>query len=98
MVTSRPPAPTTPAANATVLAAMILAGHKGQGSKRAAVRERFNEVSPHLGNTPAIARKSYVDPRMVLAFEQNMTIRPTGDLARVQRSVARLIGRVHAAE
>ncbi|GAA3438866.1 hypothetical protein GCM10018954_084850 [Kutzneria kofuensis] len=49
--------------NATVLAAVILAGRKGQGSKRTAVREMFKQVAHHLGNTPAIARKSYVDPR-----------------------------------
>ena len=84
--------------NATVLAAVILAGHKGQGGKRTAVREMFTEVSHHLGNTPAIARKSYVDPRVVQAFEQDMTIRPAEDLARVERSVARLIGRVHGGE
>ena len=80
--------------NGTVLAAVILAGRKGQGSKRTAVREMFKEVAHHLGNTPAIARKSYVDPRVVRAFEQDLTIRPSTDLERVERSVARLLGRI----
>jgi DNA topoisomerase IB len=80
--------------NATVLAAVILAGRKGQGSKRTALREMYREVSHHLGNTPAIARKSYVDPRVVRAFERDLTIRPSTDLERVERSVARLLGRV----
>jgi DNA topoisomerase IB len=80
--------------NATVLAAVILAGRKGQGSKRTAIREMFKQVSHHLGNTPAIARKSYVDPRVVRAFEQDLTIRPSENLERVERSVARLLGRV----
>jgi DNA topoisomerase-1 len=82
--------------NGTVLAAVILAGRKGQGSKRTAVREMFKEVAHHLGNTPAIARKSYVDPRVVRAFEQDRTIRPSADLERVERSVARLLSRVEA--
>jgi len=79
--------------NATVLAAVILAGRKGQGGKRTAVREMYKEVAHHLGNTPAIARKSYVDPRVVEAFEQGDTIRPSTDLDRVERAVARLLAR-----
>lgn len=79
--------------NGTVLAAVILAGRQRRGSKRTAVREMYKEVARHLGNTPAIARKSYVDPRVVEAFEQDRTIRPSVDLDRVERSVARLLGR-----
>ncbi|EWM10717.1 DNA topoisomerase IB [Kutzneria sp. 744] len=79
--------------NATVLAAVILAGRKGQGSKRVAVREMYEQVAHHLGNTPAITRKSYVDPRVVTAFEQDRAIRPSTDLDSVERSVARLLSR-----
>ncbi|MFI9383451.1 DNA topoisomerase IB [Kutzneria sp. NPDC052558] len=79
--------------NATVLAAVILAGRKGRGGKRVAIREMFKEVAAHLGNTPAIARKSYVDPRVVLAFERDRTIGPSTDLDRVERAVARLLAR-----
>ena len=34
----------------------------------------MKEVSEALGNTPAVARSSYVDPRVVRAYEQNDTI------------------------
>ena len=33
-------------------------------------------VSEELGNTPAVARGSYVDPRVVRAYENNVTIAP----------------------
>jgi DNA topoisomerase I len=39
------------------------------------------EVAEYLGNTPSIARKSYVDPRVVDLFEDGTTIRST--LARI---------------
>jgi DNA topoisomerase I len=52
----------------------------------------YREVSEHLGNTPAVARKSYVDPRLVDLFEHDVTIAPalgSGDLShtRVRESV-----------
>jgi len=34
----------------------------------------MREVSEQLGNTPAVARSSYVDPRVVQAYEMGMTI------------------------
>jgi DNA topoisomerase I len=34
----------------------------------------MKEVSEALGNTPAVARGSYVDPRVVVAYENNVTI------------------------
>lgn len=34
----------------------------------------FQEVSEALGNTPAVARSSYVDPRAVQAYEHGLTI------------------------
>jgi DNA topoisomerase IB len=36
----------------------------------------MREVSEFLGNTPALARSSYVDPRVVSAFEEERTIGP----------------------
>jgi len=33
-------------------------------------------VATELGNTAAVARASYVDPRVVTAFEAGRTIRP----------------------
>jgi DNA topoisomerase IB len=58
--------------NATVLAATALAvSAEALGSaasrKRAMVR-CFQEVSHYLGNTPAVCRSSYVDPRIVDRF------------------------------
>lgn len=34
----------------------------------------MRDVSEELGNTPAVARSSYVDPRVVAAYEKGMTI------------------------
>lgn len=34
----------------------------------------MKEVSAELGNTPAVARSSYVDPRVVTGYERGMTI------------------------
>jgi DNA topoisomerase IB len=39
-----------------------------QASGQRAVRQAIEDVAEHLGNTPAIARSSYVDPRLVEAF------------------------------
>ena len=34
----------------------------------------MKEVAEFLGNTPALARSAYVDPRVVDAFEEGQTI------------------------
>ena len=34
------------------------------------------EVSDYLGNTPAVARASYIDPRVVELYEKGTTIAP----------------------
>ena len=34
----------------------------------------MNEVSQYLGNTPAVCRSSYVDPRVVDLFEDGTTV------------------------
>jgi DNA topoisomerase IB len=34
----------------------------------------MKEVSSYLGNTPTLARSSYVDPRVVDAYEEGRTI------------------------
>ena len=36
----------------------------------------MKEVAEFLGNTPALARSSYVDPRVVDAYEEGRTIGP----------------------
>jgi DNA topoisomerase I len=62
---------------ATVLAAAILAGAPTPKSKRAGARViagMYREVAEHLGNTPAVVKKSYVDPRLVELFTRARTI------------------------
>jgi DNA topoisomerase IB len=66
--------------NATVLAAMALAvsgevaGTK-TGRKRAITRA-VDEVAHYLGNTPAVCRASYIDPRVFDAYRGGLIIRP----------------------
>jgi DNA topoisomerase I len=64
--------------HATVLAAAALAGTEEPGeskaSRKRAVSAAMKEVAEFLGNTPAQARASYVDPRVVDAYEERRTI------------------------
>lgn len=62
--------------HATVLAAVGLAVSKPAGQKKRAVARVMREVSEYLGNTPTVARASYVDPRVVEAYDQGRTIAP----------------------
>jgi DNA topoisomerase-1 len=100
--------------NATVLAAVTLAAGVAQGGVPSAERTRkrvinnaIKQVSEHLGNTPAVARASYVDPRVLERFADGRTVltalrRLPGDSAvpdltddatraAVERAVVRLI-------
>lgn len=65
----------------TVLAAVFLAtGDKdanGSTSRKRIVSASIREVAVYLGNTPAVARASYVDPRVVDRFEEGVTIAAT---------------------
>ena len=67
--------------HATVLAAAALAETDEPGeskaSRKRAVSGAMKEVAEFLGNTPAQARASYVDPRVVDAYEEGKTIRGT---------------------
>jgi DNA topoisomerase I len=65
----------------------------------------MKEVAEELGNTPAVARSSYVDPRVVQGYERGLTIapgvrraarakRPDERQAILERSTARLIRKV----
>ncbi len=64
---------------ATMLAAIALAvsgevaGSK-TGKKRAVARA-VKEVSHYLGNTPAVCRASYIDPRVIDAYQGGLIIR-----------------------
>jgi DNA topoisomerase I len=65
---------------ATVLAAVALAvAAEAPATKTARKRvmvRAVKEVAHYLGNTPAVARASYIDPRVFRRFEQGWTIRP----------------------
>jgi len=65
--------------NATVLAAVGLAvsGEMASASKAArkrAARRAVDEVARYLGNTPAVCRASYIDPRVFDRFDGGLTI------------------------
>ncbi|HZC91259.1 MAG TPA: DNA topoisomerase IB [Mycobacterium sp.] len=73
----------------TVLAAEAFAIARDPTSKTARRREEaavMRAVAEQLGNTPAVARRSYVDPRVVTAYEQGATIAPALRRAKRQRS------------
>ncbi len=64
--------------NATVLAAVALAAagpvaHSKSGRKRAIARA-VKEVAHYLGNTPAVCRASYIDPRVFDRYRGGVTI------------------------
>jgi DNA topoisomerase I len=73
--------------NATLLAAVALAQGAANGiptSKRGrtqAINTALDEVAEHLGNTRAVTRASYVDPRVLDRYAQGRTI-----LAAVRRA------------
>lgn len=92
----------------TVLAAEAFAIAREPTSKTARRREEaavMRAVSEQLGNTPAVARRSYVDPRVVSAYEQGLTIAsalrraerqrtPEARRETIERATARMIRRV----
>ena len=87
-----------------MLAAAALAGTDEPGetkaSRKRAVAGAMREVAEFLGNTPALARSAYVDPRVIDAYEQGRTIRnatrrtydsPDQRQAALERATLRLI-------
>jgi DNA topoisomerase I len=69
--------------HATVLAAVALAvaadTAQTKTGRARAVRRASEEVAHYLGNTPAVARGSYIDPRVVDRFYAGVTIAPSLD-------------------
>ncbi|MDQ3468724.1 MAG: DNA topoisomerase IB [Actinomycetota bacterium] len=65
----------------TVLAAVALGvrvdAAMSATKRKRAVRETIVSVAEQLGNTPTVARSSYVDPRVIDRFEDGVTIAPT---------------------
>jgi DNA topoisomerase-1 len=66
--------------NATALAAVALAvsgaSAGSRTARRRAVKRAIEEVAGYLGNTPAVCRASYIDPRVLDAYDAGLTIRP----------------------
>jgi DNA topoisomerase IB len=96
--------------HATVLAAVGLAvsehADRTAAARKRAIARAVAEVAGYLGNTPAVARASYIDPRVIDLYEAGMTIAPAlrdlgrdreyGDLATrgaAERAVVRMLTR-----
>jgi DNA topoisomerase IB len=65
--------------NATVLAAVALAVEeqaKSQTARRRAINSAVETVATYLGNTPAVCRASYIDPRVIDHYQSASTIAP----------------------
>jgi DNA topoisomerase-1 len=73
--------------HATVIAAEALAASDEPGdtaaSRKRAVRQAVADVAGYLGNTPVMARTSYIDPRIIDLYEAGSTI---GEVARHSRA------------
>jgi len=90
--------------NGTVLTAVKLAGRADAPDRAKAVTAAIDEVADILGNTPAVCRASYVDPRVISRYKRGKTIEATlkrlarhgtsGDFADrvgIERAVVKLI-------
>ena len=72
--------------HATVLAAVGLAVSESTGrdtTRQRAIVRVVKEVAEYLGNTPAVARGSYIDPRIIDLYQDDRTIAAAlGELGR----------------
>jgi DNA topoisomerase IB len=66
--------------HATVLTAVGLAvseqAAEAPAARKRAIARVVQEVAGYLGNTPAVARASYIDPRIIELYEEGSTIAP----------------------
>ncbi|HEV7167865.1 MAG TPA: DNA topoisomerase IB [Micrococcaceae bacterium] len=60
-------------------------------ARKKAITAAMREVAEHLGNTPSIARKSYVDPRVLDRYMQGETLN-AGTYRAAERSLRGLVG------
>jgi DNA topoisomerase-1 len=63
----------------TVLAAVELAGEqppRSEAAAKRAIKRAVDAVSDALGNTPAVCRASYIDPRVLDRYRDGATIKP----------------------
>jgi DNA topoisomerase IB len=87
----------------TSIAALALArsDRSTPNRRKKSVAAAMREVADHLGNTPAIARSSYVDPRVIDLYEDGITVRadhrrvaPGAPMSRtLERQVLRILRR-----
>ncbi|HEX4868548.1 MAG TPA: hypothetical protein VFV32_13120 [Acidimicrobiales bacterium] len=88
---------------ATVLAAVGLSDvdtPESEAARRRAVVKVATDVARHLGNTPTVARSAYIDPRVIDAFEADVTLEDLDeveDLEELEAEVLSLIRRAEAA-
>lgn len=81
--------------HATVLAAAALGRHEPPRSERArrrVVAQVVREVAEELGNTPAVCRASYIDPRVVDLWERGQSIGRRRTRAGAERALVALLG------
>jgi DNA topoisomerase I len=89
--------------NATVLAALSLAmatdGATSRTARKRTMAGAVREVAEFLGNTPAVCRASYIDPRVFDRFRGGITIRRAlGEVERVDpETMPMLHGKVEEA-
>ena len=81
--------------HATVLAARGLASAgpppRSDRARRRVVTQVVRDVADELGNTPAVCRASYIDPRVIELWERGQTIRPTRSQAVAERETLALL-------
>jgi DNA topoisomerase IB len=83
--------------HATVLAAVLLAGQDPRGvpptRRRRVVAVVMKEVAEGLGNTPTVARASYVDPRVIDLYHDGVTVPlpRTASTSGVEKAVLRML-------
>jgi DNA topoisomerase IB len=78
----------------TVLAAVRLADEDppdGEAEERRAIARVAAEVADHLGNTPAVARSAYIDPRVVERFEADDVLDDPGQMDELEELEAEVI-------
>jgi DNA topoisomerase I len=64
------------------------AAAESPAARERAVARVVHEVAGYLGNTPAVARASYSDPRIIVLYEESVTIAPAlADLGEARNSV-----------
>ncbi|MBV8395909.1 MAG: DNA topoisomerase IB [Actinobacteria bacterium] len=86
--------------HATVLAAVALAVSteaKSQTARRRAMSRAVQEVSHYLGNTPAVCRASYIDPRVFDRYLAGVTVAPALGALAEQHDAPATQGRIEAA-